>query len=111
MVGKVWRDWFQTAGRLALRQLLRIGMLACLGASAPAGAAATVPSVDTLTAPPVMQNLSTQPHTVEVDLTAAPATVELLPGKQTRVYAYNGSIPGPTLEVREGDHVIVHFHN
>jgi bilirubin oxidase len=58
-----------------------------------------------------MPNLSTAPHTVEVNLRAAPATLDLVPGKPTRVYAYNGRIPGPTLEVREGDRVIVHFHN
>jgi FtsP/CotA-like multicopper oxidase with cupredoxin domain len=29
----------------------------------------------------------------------------------TNVYAYNGQVPGPTLEVREGDRVIVHFRN
>jgi FtsP/CotA-like multicopper oxidase with cupredoxin domain len=29
----------------------------------------------------------------------------------TDVWAYNGMIPGPTLEAREGDRVIVHFQN
>lgn len=67
--------------------------------------------LETLTYPPSMPNLSTAPHTVEVSLTAAPTILNLVPGKPTRVYAYNGRIPGPTLEVREGDRVIVHFHN
>jgi FtsP/CotA-like multicopper oxidase with cupredoxin domain len=48
---------------------------------------------------------------VEVTLTAAPARIALRPGVTSDVYAYNGSVPGPTLEVHEGDHVIVHFHN
>jgi bilirubin oxidase len=48
---------------------------------------------------------------VEVNLTAAPATLSLRPGTTTAVYAYNGQVPGPTLEVREGDRVIVHFRN
>jgi bilirubin oxidase len=34
-----------------------------------------------------------------------------VPGKSTDVFAYNGRIPGPTLEVHEGDRVIVHFKN
>jgi bilirubin oxidase len=29
----------------------------------------------------------------------------------SEVFAYNGHVPGPTLDVREGDHVIVHFKN
>lgn len=44
-------------------------------------------------------------------LTAAPTRLALLPGVLTDVYAYNGTIPGPTLEVHEGDRVIAHFHN
>jgi FtsP/CotA-like multicopper oxidase with cupredoxin domain len=50
-------------------------------------------------------------RTVELSLTAAPARLSLLPGKTTDVYAYNGSVPGPTIEAREGDRVIVHFKN
>jgi FtsP/CotA-like multicopper oxidase with cupredoxin domain len=50
-------------------------------------------------------------NTVEVWLTAATARLELLPGTTTEVYAYNGAVPGPTLEAREGDRVIVHFRN
>jgi bilirubin oxidase len=56
-------------------------------------------------------NVSVLPHTVEVSITAAPARLSLRPGVVTDVFAYNGQIPGPTLEVREGDHVIVHFQN
>jgi bilirubin oxidase len=48
---------------------------------------------------------------VEVTLTAAPARLPLLPGAPTDVFAYNGRIPGPTLEVHEGDRVIIHFRN
>jgi bilirubin oxidase len=51
------------------------------------------------------------PNTVEVTLTAAPARLSLEPGRTTDVFAYNGSVPGPTIEVREGDRVIVHFRN
>ncbi len=66
---------------------------------------------DTLLAPPVLKNHSKTPHVVEVTLTAAPARLALLPGKVTDVFAYNGRVPGPTLEVHEGDSVIVHFWN
>ena len=48
---------------------------------------------------------------MEVNITAAVTTLSLLPGVTTEVFAYNGHVPGPTLDVREGDHVIVHFKN
>ncbi len=61
--------------------------------------------------PPTFHNLSHAPHVVEVTLAAAPARLALIPGKTTSVFAYNGRIPGPTLEVYEGDSVIIHFTN
>jgi len=64
-----------------------------------------------LRAPPVLENQSTEPRTVEVTLTATPRRMELKPGVQTDAYTYNGSVPGPTLEVHEGDRVIIHFRN
>jgi len=48
---------------------------------------------------------------VDVSLVADDAQLALKPGTATAVFAYNGTIPGPTLEVREGDRVIVHFEN
>jgi suppressor of ftsI len=65
----------------------------------------------TLTSPPVLQNIASVPNSVEVNLTAAPTRLSLAPGGTTDVWAYNGQVPGPTLEAREGDRVIVHFHN
>jgi len=76
----------------------------------PRGGIATVPA-DTLRNPPLFVNQSKLPHTIEVSLTAAPVRLMLSPGKVTEAYAYNGSIPGPTLEAHEGDKVIIHFHN
>jgi FtsP/CotA-like multicopper oxidase with cupredoxin domain len=50
-------------------------------------------------------------RTVEIELTASVARLPLLPGTTTEVYAYNGHVPGPTLEAREGDRVVVRFRN
>ena len=61
--------------------------------------------------PRSLENVSRDPRTVEVRLTAAPAKLALVPGATTDVYAYNGQMPGPTLVLREGDRVIVHFRN
>jgi len=48
---------------------------------------------------------------VEIELTASVARLELLPGVETEVWAYNGRVPGPVLEFREGDRVRVRFRN
>src|SRR5438552_16304068 len=61
--------------------------------------------------PPLLVNISKLPKTVEVNLTAAVAKLSLQPGVTSEVFAYNGHVPGPTLDVHEGDHVIIHFHN
>ncbi len=62
-------------------------------------------------APAVLVNRSPVPGAVEVTLTARPARLALVPGATTEVYAYEGRIPGPTLELREGDRVTVRFRN
>jgi len=61
--------------------------------------------------PPVLINVSKLPKTVEVNITAAVTRLSLIPGVTSEVFAYNGHVPGPTLDVREGDHVIIHFRN
>ena len=66
---------------------------------------------DTIAHPTVMANRSSAPRTVEATLTAAPARLSLIPGVTSDVFAYNGRVPGPTLEVREGDRVTIHFRN
>ncbi|HEX5069333.1 MAG TPA: multicopper oxidase family protein [Vicinamibacterales bacterium] len=72
---------------------------------------AQTPYADSFASPPVLRNTSDKPGVVELDLTAAPTKLELLPGKATTAWAYNGSVPGPTIELREGDSVTIHFHN
>jgi bilirubin oxidase len=91
-------------GRAACRFAL-VALLAALAVSPDPVAAAE------LGPPPVLPNLSSAPNTVEVNITAEPATVGLGASEAVPVYAYNGSVPGPTLEAREGDRVIVHFRN
>jgi FtsP/CotA-like multicopper oxidase with cupredoxin domain len=61
--------------------------------------------------PPLLVNISKRPRTVEVNLTAAVTKLSLQPGVTSEVFAYNGHVPGPTLDVREGDLVIIHFKN
>ncbi len=48
---------------------------------------------------------------MEVTLTATPVKLALIPGLETDGFAYNGKVPGPTLEVWEGDRLIIHLRN
>jgi len=69
------------------------------------------PTGDLASNPPLLVNISKRPKTVEVNLTAAVTKLSLQPGVVSEVFAYNGHVPGPTLDVREGDRVIIHFKN
>ncbi len=51
------------------------------------------------------------PGVVEFNLTAAPQRVELADGMGYDGYAYNGQVPGPLLQARIGDEVVIHFTN
>lgn len=66
------------------------------------------PTVVTPTADP---STNAPPRRVEVALVASVARLSLVEGRTTEVYAYNGTVPGPTLEFREGDEVVVRFRN
>ncbi len=56
-------------------------------------------------------NVSTDPGIVRVRLRAAPTEIEYTPGVKTRVWSYNGSVPGPLIRAKVGDRVIVTFVN
>ena len=96
--------------------LLVAGLLLC-----PSNAAAQHRHVSQLPAssrparvapgPEVFENVSRRPGVVEVNLVATPAVIDLVPGAPSAAYAYNGRVPGPRLELREGDQVTVHFRN
>ncbi len=58
-----------------------------------------------------LHNHSAQPGLFQAELSAAAVQVELLPGQPTTFWAYNASIPGPLIEVHEGDRVQVRFIN
>ncbi|HEX6810380.1 MAG TPA: multicopper oxidase family protein [Planctomycetota bacterium] len=48
---------------------------------------------------------------VEVTLTAAPGSAQVAPGVVVNGWLYNGSLPGPTLRITEGQSLRVRFHN
>jgi bilirubin oxidase len=96
--------------RLVLATTLALGVVGAPRTLSVASSLSSQPAT-MLSEPPVLENLSRVPGVVEVRITADQAFLSLLPGKRTPVFAYNGRVPGPTLEVHEGDSVIVHFKN
>lgn len=105
--------------RLALPPLV-IALAACAPAGlapapAPTAAAPTfgppLHVVPAFAEPAALPDLEPYAGHVTVDLRAAPADLALVPGKATKGYTYNGAFPGPTLDVVEGDEVLVRFKN
>lgn len=47
----------------------------------------------------------------EFNLIAEPVRTEFVPGRPVDAWGYNGSVPGPTIEVNQGDKVRVIFEN
>jgi plastocyanin len=54
---------------------------------------------------------SAEAAVVPVELTARHATVQVAPGVRMEAWTFNGSVPGPTIRVREGDVVQVTLRN
>jgi FtsP/CotA-like multicopper oxidase with cupredoxin domain len=114
--------WRLSAGRAVCVALPLLLFTAPIPAGSPGSAAGSAgqyvgfpPKLERsspeLKAPTVLRNQAEQAGRVEVELRAEPAQQALLPGVSTAVYAYNGSVPGPTLELLEGDEVVVRFRN
>ncbi|QAY93166.1 multicopper oxidase family protein [Pseudomonas sp. ACM7] len=85
-------------------------------ASAPVGlpllASDLLPAGATLRELPKLANSSSTPGHFQATLTAAPLTLPLIPGHaSTEFWAYNDSLPGPLIELFEGDMVEITFIN
>ncbi len=71
-----------------------------------------VPSAaQTFQEPPLAVDLDPDPNVVEIQLTAAETTWQYVDGVDTTVWAYNGSVPGPTIRAKVGDTIRVHLQN
>jgi FtsP/CotA-like multicopper oxidase with cupredoxin domain len=60
--------------------------------------------------PPSRSTLTSAGGQLRLDLVAAPHTVQI-GGRSAQLLAYNGQVPGPTLEVQAGDAVHIRFTN
>lgn len=58
-----------------------------------------------------LQDPETATHTDTFTLTAQPAHLNLGSGNVVDTWTFNGTMPGPTLRVRQGDLVVVHLVN
>jgi FtsP/CotA-like multicopper oxidase with cupredoxin domain len=54
---------------------------------------------------------SPKPNVFETRIEAYEKDLEILPGKPTPVWTYNGVLSGPEIRVQRGDRLIVHFTN
>ena len=87
-----------------MRWLLVLGLVAC-------GASSSTPDLVDEFANALPENSTADGTLRAFDLVADEAEVELIDGKRLRVWAYNGQVPGPTLRIRLGDTLRVHFTN
>ena len=81
--------------------VLTIAVAACTGSTIPTAQAPTGQQ----TAPAPGGSVRT------FELTAAPTRIELQPGLTASVWAFNGTVPGPLIRVRQGDLIVVHLRN
>lgn len=71
----------------------------------------TLPAGAPLGALTRLANTSSQPGLFRATLRAAPVRVPLIAAGQTEFWAYNDGLPGPLIEVTEGDTVEILFEN
>ena len=88
-------------------------LLGALPASAqcPDGTVASPASFSGTIRPAIAEDVNPAADVVEVHLTARPSTWDFGSGNQTPVWTYNGVLPGPTIEAKLGDLLVVEFCN
>ncbi len=68
----------------------------------------TTPQPDALSAP---ESVATSPETIRVDLEARETEWEIGPGQTVAGYGYNGRVPGPVIEAKQGVPLEIRFTN
>ncbi|HEY9198417.1 MAG TPA: multicopper oxidase domain-containing protein [Gammaproteobacteria bacterium] len=101
--------------RELLKGLGALGAMGTVGASGlllPRSAlAAVTPFTLPLKIPQVLAPSSTDATTDYYNLNIGETYAEILPGLQTRVISFNGSVPGPTIRARAGRKVAMTHYN
>jgi FtsP/CotA-like multicopper oxidase with cupredoxin domain len=91
------RTFLRTSGRCLTAVLLLALVLPAVAAQARTSEA--------------IVGVTTGARVVTLDLTASRERLALRPGILTEAFTFNGRVPGPTLEFREGDSVVVRFRS
>ncbi len=79
--------------------------------AAPASPVPTQPFVPVVTPDLAKLSYRVVDGVKEFNLVAEVVKSELVPGRPITAWGYNGSVPGPTIEVQEGDRVRIIFDN
>jgi FtsP/CotA-like multicopper oxidase with cupredoxin domain len=80
----------------------------CSSSPAPSTVAAAPPDPLALRA---VDDKNPDPNVVEFDLEAREADKSYGSAPATRVWTYNGTVPGPLVDAKVGDRVVIHFKN
>jgi nitrite reductase (NO-forming) len=99
---------FRGLGLMALMMALA-ATIGCAGGAPASSAPTAAPDVPLVKAPHPLFNALTQPASSdkikEITLTVEDKTMEIAPGIPYETWTFNGTVPGPTLRVRQGDQV------
>jgi FtsP/CotA-like multicopper oxidase with cupredoxin domain len=60
---------------------------------------------------PEVEDINPDPNILEFNLEASITNLEIVPGRMTPAWTYNGMVPGPLIHAKVGDRIIVHFKN
>lgn len=69
------------------------------------------PATDSSSQRSLIGDAPESPRTVEIDLEAREGAWEIAPGQVVEGWMYNGQVPGPTIEARVGDTLVVRLKN
>jgi FtsP/CotA-like multicopper oxidase with cupredoxin domain len=94
-------------------QLHSAFVAACLACSLSCGTTpeAPPPAQEDPLALTTLEDLNADPNILEVNLEAREADKQFGTIPVSKVWTYNGTVPGPLLDVKVGDRLIVHFTN
>lgn len=114
------------APALSRRDLLKVGLFATAAAALPvskivraasafdsrmASSKLPKPFTTPFAKPPVATPVRVDATTDYYRLTMKPAQAEIVPGYKTTFYTYDGSVPGPTIQVNQGRQAVVRHVN
>ncbi|HEX2874238.1 MAG TPA: multicopper oxidase domain-containing protein, partial [Polyangiaceae bacterium] len=86
-----------------------VGAILALGCGSTPAKIDQLQAVDPALTP--VSDLSADPGTLEIELEALEASRQYKAGRDTPVWAYNGTVPGPLIDAHVGERLVVHFTN